>query len=357
MRAGNGYAGVHSASDTEYDWTWYGGLVGAYFQSHPAIQSGRIKIEDAAHPSTQALPTTWMRTDEWYDFRTNPRGRVHVLATLDETSYQGGGMGADHPIAWCQAYDGGRAWYTAGGHTRESYSEPLFRQHLLGGIEFAAGLKPGKCETLAAVSSASYRGERLARDSIVSLFGKDLAVGTQSAGVTPLPTTLAGTSLQIKDSTGVTQLAPLFFASPGQMNWLLPANISNGAATLTLLRADGTRPSATINVTNVAPALFAANGNGQGAAAGLALRVRPNFRAFVPLAQFDQTLNRYVPLPLEFTAPDEELFLVLFGTGLRAHSGLTNVSLRVGGTSLPILYAGAQGEFLGLDQVNAQIPR
>ena len=140
IRAGNGYVGIHSASDTEYDWPWYGGLVGAYFSSHPVIQTASIQVEEMTHPSTIGLPPTWVRSDEWYNFRTNPRENVSVLARLDEASYAGGTMGQDHPIAWYHPYDGGRAWYTAGGHTRESYGEPLFLQHLLGGLQYAAGL-------------------------------------------------------------------------------------------------------------------------------------------------------------------------------------------------------------------------
>jgi type 1 glutamine amidotransferase len=136
---------VHSATDTEYDWPWYGGLVGAYFQGHPAIQPAALVVVDRVHPSTRTLPARWERTDEWYNFRSNPRARVHVLATADETTYSGGEMGADHPIAWCQFYDGGRAWYTALGHTRESYAEPFFLRHLLGGIQFAAGFPDGDC--------------------------------------------------------------------------------------------------------------------------------------------------------------------------------------------------------------------
>src|SRR5271167_264030 len=143
IRSGGGFVGIHSASDTEYQWAWYGRLVGAYFASHPEIQPGTIHIEDPAHPSTRDLPAVWQRTDEWYNFRSNPRSTVHVLATLDEASYSGGKMGADHPIAWCQAIDGGRSWYTAMGHTVESYAEPLFRLHLQGGIESAAGVAGG----------------------------------------------------------------------------------------------------------------------------------------------------------------------------------------------------------------------
>jgi cytochrome c len=143
IRAGGGFVGVHSASDTEYGWAWYGRLVGAYFASHPAIQPATVHVEDLGHASTEGLPARWERTDEWYNFRTNPRDHVHVLATLDEASYSGGKMGADHPIAWCQEIDGGRSWYTAMGHTKESYAEPLYRLHLLGGIESAAGIAGG----------------------------------------------------------------------------------------------------------------------------------------------------------------------------------------------------------------------
>ena len=94
----------------------------------------------------KGLPALWERTDEWYNFRSNPRDAVQVLATLDETTYSGGAMGADHPIVWCQDIDGGRSWYTAMGHTQESYAEPLFRVHLLGGIESAAGFS-GNCKS------------------------------------------------------------------------------------------------------------------------------------------------------------------------------------------------------------------
>jgi PKD repeat protein/type 1 glutamine amidotransferase len=147
IRAGGGYAGVHAAADTEYDWSWYGQLVGAYFASHPANQQATVKVEDPAHPSTATLPARWSRFDEWYNFRTNPRGSAHVLASLDETSYSPGtgAMGSDHPTAWCKDYDGGRSWYTGGGHTNESFADPQFRAHLLGGIETAAGVLAADC--------------------------------------------------------------------------------------------------------------------------------------------------------------------------------------------------------------------
>ncbi|MEV4181599.1 ThuA domain-containing protein [Streptosporangium canum] len=145
IAGGGGYVGVHAAADTEYDWPFYGGLVGAYFASHPAIQQATVRVEDTVHPSTAHLPRAWVRTDELYNYRTNPRSTAHVLATLDESTYSGGSMGADHPIAWCKPYQGGRAWYTGLGHTAESYTEPNFRAHLFGGIRYAAGVAPADC--------------------------------------------------------------------------------------------------------------------------------------------------------------------------------------------------------------------
>ncbi|MFE1459775.1 ThuA domain-containing protein [Streptomyces nigra] len=145
MGAGGGYVGVHAAADTEYDWPFYEGLAGALFQSHPAIQPATVKVEDRSHDATAHLGRTWQRTDEWYNYRTNPRSSAHVLASLDESSYSGGTMSGDHPIAWCKDYAGGRAFYTGGGHTEESYADPAFRRHLLGGVRWAAGLTQADC--------------------------------------------------------------------------------------------------------------------------------------------------------------------------------------------------------------------
>jgi type 1 glutamine amidotransferase len=141
IRRGCGFAGVHSATDTEYDWPWYGRLVGAYFKSHPRIQNATLDVVLDDHPSTQPLPGRWTRRDEWYNFREDPASQVHTLMRIDEASYTGGSMRTHHPLAWYQHYDGGRAWYTALGHTVESYSEPLFLAHVLGGIRWAAGME------------------------------------------------------------------------------------------------------------------------------------------------------------------------------------------------------------------------
>jgi len=138
INGGGGYVGVHAAADTEYGWPFYGQLVGAWFNSHPAIQQVTARVEDRTHPSTAHLGTTWVRTDELYNYSTNPRPNVHVLINLDESTYSGGNMG-DHPIAWYHAQGSGRSFYTGFGHTIESYADTAFRQHLLGGIQYAAG--------------------------------------------------------------------------------------------------------------------------------------------------------------------------------------------------------------------------
>jgi cytochrome c len=146
IRAGGGWVGVHAAADTEYDWPFYGELLGggAYFESHPAIQNARLNVEDGGHVSAAHLEPSFEVTDEWYNFQANPRSVVSVILTLDESSYMPGegAMGADHPIAWSHELEGGRAWYTALGHRSELYSDPLFTQHLLGGIRWAAGVVP-----------------------------------------------------------------------------------------------------------------------------------------------------------------------------------------------------------------------
>ncbi|MFI9767843.1 ThuA domain-containing protein [Streptomyces sp. NPDC052415] len=138
VEAGGGFVGVHAAACTEYGWPWYGELLGARFTRHPDFQPGRALVEDHDHPATCHLPPVWDFTDEWYDFDTNPRASARVLLSADETSYEGGGMGADHPLAWCREQGAGRVFYTALGHAAEAYDDPGFRAHLRGGITWAA---------------------------------------------------------------------------------------------------------------------------------------------------------------------------------------------------------------------------
>lgn len=137
IRSGGGFVGVHSATDTEYDWGWYGNLVGAYFVSHPDHQQmATLNVVDRNFIATKDLPAEWKRLDEWYNFKWIEPG-LHILITIDEKTYTGGINGANHPMSWYHSYDGGRAFYTALGHTDESYADPLFLNHLLGGIKYA----------------------------------------------------------------------------------------------------------------------------------------------------------------------------------------------------------------------------
>ncbi|MDB4881341.1 MAG: Crp/FNR family transcriptional regulator [Gemmatimonadetes bacterium] len=136
IHRGGGFVGVHSATDTEYDWPWYGQLVGAYFKRHPAIQEAKVHVVNGKHISTKCLPPVWTRTDEWYDFREPPKDAT-ILLTLDEKSYKNGSMGDFHPLSWYHKFDGGRAFYTELGHTNESYADPAYRNHLAGGIVWA----------------------------------------------------------------------------------------------------------------------------------------------------------------------------------------------------------------------------
>jgi cytochrome c len=141
IQAGGGWVGIHSATDTEYDWPWYGRLAGAYFASHPNnpnVRRGTFRVLDKSHPSTEGLPDRWEREDEFYNFKSISRD-IRVLVDIDEKSYEGGTNGDRHPMSWDHAYDGGRAFYTNMGHTEATFSEPLFLRHLLGGLRYAMG--------------------------------------------------------------------------------------------------------------------------------------------------------------------------------------------------------------------------
>jgi type 1 glutamine amidotransferase len=140
VRGGGGYAGVHSATDTEYDWAFYGALVGAYFKDHPLIQPATVAVDDRGHPSTSMLPATWPRSDEWYNFRAQPVD-AKVLARVDESTYTGGSMGAIHPVVWYRVNEGSRSWYTAMGHGDDSWGDARFVDHVIGGIAWAARLR------------------------------------------------------------------------------------------------------------------------------------------------------------------------------------------------------------------------
>src|SRR3984957_3904158 len=145
IQSGGGFVGIHAAADCEYDWNWYGRLVGGYFYDHPGIhdtfpniQPGVLNVVDTSNNATKFLPRPWKRTDEYYSYKDLNKD-VHVLLTIDESSYKGGHKMGDHPMAWYHDYDGGRAFYTELGHTKESFQEDNYLKHLLAGIRYAIG--------------------------------------------------------------------------------------------------------------------------------------------------------------------------------------------------------------------------
>ncbi len=216
----------------------------------------------------------------------------------------------------------------------------------------------GGTAALAAVSSASFRGTELTSESIVSAFGTNLATASASATTNPLPITLAGSTVRVRDGAGAERLAPLFFVSAGQINFLIPTGTALGTATITATSSNGATAAGTINIVAVAPGLFAANANGAGVAAAVALRVRADgSQVFEAATRFDSTTNRVVSLPIDLGTASEQVFAILFGTGFRNRSSLNAVTAQIGGTSAQVQFAGAQGDQVGLDQANVLLPK
>ena len=210
---------------------------------------------------------------------------------------------------------------------------------------------------VANVSAASFGGDQLAADSIVAAFGTGLASGTESATSLPLPQSLSGATVRIRDSAGNTRVASLFFASPGQLNYHLPAGLALGTAEITIEAPDNRTLSGTVEIAPVAPGLFSASGNGLGVAAGLTLRVKSDGSAlYESLATYDTAQSRFVAVPIDLGA-SEDVYLVLYGTGFRGRSDLSKVTVTVGGVPVDVSYAGATNPFVGLDQLNLKLPR
>ena len=169
-RGGRGFVGLHAATDTEHGWPWYLEMVGAEVSNHGAIQTGTVEFLDQVHPITNVIDSStgvraieWSVNEEWYNFTTSPRGKVHVLAHLDESTVTGGTHGDDHPIMWCQEFDGGRSAYLGPGHVSATYSDPIFRDLIVNSIEWAASELGGD-------SGATIEGnfEKVVLDSSVS---------------------------------------------------------------------------------------------------------------------------------------------------------------------------------------------
>lgn len=212
--------------------------------------------------------------------------------------------------------------------------------------------------SLASLSAASFTAAPLAAESIVAAFGTNLAASTQTAATSPLPVGLGGTRVLVRDREGAERLAPLFFVSPNQINYLVPAGTAAGEAEIVVLRDSQAVATGRLTIERLAPSLFSANANGSGWAAAVALRLKPNgAQQFEPVTQFDASQNRFVAAPLDLGAAEDQLFLLAFGTGFRAHQGLSQVKAKLASQDVDVTFAGAQGQLTGLDQLNLRLPR
>lgn len=210
----------------------------------------------------------------------------------------------------------------------------------------------------ASVSAASYSASALAPESIAAIFGSKLATAPKIATIQPLPTSLEGTSVTIRDKTGAQRLAPLFFVSQDQINYQIPQGTAAGTSLITINSGDGLVSSGTLQISSVAPGLFTANASGLGVPAATLLRVKASGeQIYEPVAVFDQNQNQFVPRPIDFGPQSDQLFLILFGTGFRYRSALSAATATIGGTNVEVVFVGAQGDFAGLDQANIRLPR
>lgn len=212
--------------------------------------------------------------------------------------------------------------------------------------------------TLANVSAARFDSTGLASEALVASFGAGLARTSIAANAVPLPTELAGTTVKVKDSAGTERLAPIFFVSPTQVNYQIPSGTALGVASITITNADGGVSAGTALIRTVSPGLFTADQNGQGAGAALALRIRADgSQSYEETTQFDAGLGRLVARPIDLGPEGDQVFLILFGTGIRFRSSLSAVTVNIGGTNAEVGFAGAQPDFIGVDQVNVRLQR
>jgi uncharacterized protein (TIGR03437 family) len=210
---------------------------------------------------------------------------------------------------------------------------------------------------VATVEAAGFTGPMVARDAIMSAFGQRLATAEAFAPANPaqLPTTLAGTTVTVRDSKGVERLALLLYVGPMQVNYIMPIDAAEGFATVTVRNSLGEVATGFVEIVGVMPGLFSANMDGTGAAAGWAIRVRNGVQTREPIAMLNAATNKFVTRPLDFDPANEQLFVELYGTGLRYRSSLANVKCAIGGVTVPVEYAFVAPGFYGLDQVNIRI--
>lgn len=321
VRGGGGFGGVHSATDTLYTWPEYGELIGGYFDGHPWVQSVRIDIEDPDHPAAAHLTPGFDIVEEIYQFRNLSRERVRVLMSLNPMSVDLNAPGVhpnteDFPLAWVRTYGEGRVFYSALGHFDDTWSDRRFQRMLEGALlwmtrlaDAAADLRPAARPVIqAAGNAATGRPERtVAPGSLVTLYGQNLTPGSAIAG--PYLNRLAGATVRFNGTP-----VPLLYAAPGQINAYVPRELrSEPQAELIVTTPSGSSEPLAVTTATSTPGVFAITSTQQA--------------------------------------------VTLWATGLGATPQFTpDLNARIGNQPARVLFAGPSPEFLGLEQINLEIP-
>lgn len=320
------------------------------------------KTESANFPVVRAIQPALSGDGDAFVAKIDPAGTELIYSTFLGSSFTGDNGFEERGLGI--ALDSAFSVYVTGQVLKNDFLTVLPEQQNFGGglsDAFITKISTPDIVTIAPVSAASFAGASLAPEEIAAAFGPSLAGGIEIANAVPLPTSLLGSSIKVKDKMGMERPAGLFFVSPNQVNFQMPPGTAEGKATITITNGQNVSTSALVLVEKTAPGLFAANANGQGVAAAVLVRAKADgSQLFEPVAQASD-LGGFIPAPIDF-GPDQgnasdQLFLVLFGTGWRGRSAPEKVIAQIGGIAIPVLYAGAQGDFVGEDQINLQLPR
>jgi len=266
VRAGGGFGGVHSATDTLYQWAEYGELIGAYFDGHPWVHEATVDVEDPGHPATRGLGTSFRFTEEFYQFRSFSRDRVRVLLTLDPKTINLAAEGVnrrdeDFAVAWCRPFGQGRSFYTALGHFDETWLDPRFQNLLEGAFRWilkednAAGEPRRSTPRVTQITNlAADAGSTLAPGLLVSITGQGLTTGSSMAAPSlPLPAKLAGTMVRVNG-----QAAGLISVTPERVVAQIPNNVEGNASIVVVAGSVDAGAPQVMPVEPVAPGILAA---------------------------------------------------------------------------------------------------
>jgi len=283
--------------------------------------------------------------------RINPAGIITTIAGYDEQGLGIGGFGGDGGPATLAKFQ--QPADLAIDDFGNIFVADEFNHRIRKLTPYSTNSFP-----VTSASAASFASNELAVEAITAAFGLSLATRTEPAVSVPLPTTLGGTTVKVRDSQGSERPALLFFVSPNQVNYQIPKGTAPGPATVKVSSGSGMISTGAMTITTVAPSIFTANSTGQGVPSAYVLRIRADgSESYEQVAEFDASQKRFIPRPIDPGPPTDQVFLVVFGTGIRNRSSLANATAQIGGVSAEVLFAGAQGGYVGLDQVNLRLPR